>query len=220
MSFKDMFYKAPPEDKPEKVVPSPQLQQVYKDRSGAAFMSIPTQAPVQVDATSSDEFNQYLAKIMDDANLPGPDYYEFSKALDTLKALPLTEEQKYVTIFATFGAQGIKPQDLIDAAMKYITILGQKKSSEFDSSVQSAEVALKATKDKIVSLGEDNIKLQKQMTENARMIGELTNEFTTKESKLEIKKTTFNMAYQNFINKIMGDIENIKKYLINGSVTK
>lgn len=221
MSLKDLFYKAPPEDsKPEKVVPSPQLQQVYKDRSGAAFMPIPTQSSVQVDATSSDEFNQYLAKIMDDANLPGPDYYEFSKALDTLKASPLTEEQKYVTIFAGFGAQGLTPQALVDAAQKYIAILGQKKSSEFDTSVQSAELAIKNREESIRIFGEENVSLSQKIADNAKRIGELTEEMTKMKTKVEVKKTTFNMAYQNFINKIMGDIENIKKYLINGSVTK
>lgn len=222
MSFKDMFYKAPEESKPEKITtikPTLGTNNGGISPLGSISAGVYT-APTQIDATSSDEFNQYLAKIMDDANLPGPDYYEFSKAMDTLRSSPLTEEQKYATIYAAFGAQGVTPQGLVDAAQKYIAILGQKKSSEFDTSVQSAELAIKNREESIRIFGEENVKLSSQIADNAKRIAELTEEMSRMKTKVEVKKTTFNMSYQNFINKIMGDIENIKKYLINGSVTK
>lgn len=217
MSLKDMFWK----DTGPKEAPA--------SREGAIVaknISIGMQAigglgtPIQVDATSGSEFDQYLNKLMDDANLPGPDYYEFSKALGTLKASSLTEEQKYITIFAGFGAQGVTAQSLVDAAQKYIAILGQKKSNEFDASVQSAEGNLKSIKNQMADLGDQNAKLQQQLVDNAKKLGELTQEYSSKETKLEVKKTTFNMSYQNFINKIMADIGNITKYLINGQSTK
>lgn len=217
MNLKDMFWKGdtseplrndPP--KPNAYVPPPQI----------VSMTNAGMPQSQVDSNSSDEFNQYLQKALDDANLPGPDYYEFSKALDTLKASPLTEEQKYATIFAGFGAQGVKPQDLVDAAQKYIAILGQKKSSEFDTSVQSAEQAIKDSEESIRVIGEENVSLSQKIADNAKKISELSDKLNSMKTKVEVKKTTFNMSYQNFINKIMGDIENIKKYLINGSVTK
>lgn len=175
--------------------------------------------PVQTDPTSQSEFDQYLQKILQDANLPGPDYYEFSNALSTLKASPLTEEQKYVTIFAGFQAQGVTSQALVDAAQKYIAILGQKKSTEFDTSVQSAELAIKNREESIRIFGEENVTLSNKIADNARKIGELTEEMNKMKTKVEVKKTTFNMAYQNFIKKIMDDIENIKKYLY-GNATK
>lgn len=171
------------------------------------------------DPTSQSEFDQYLDRIMQDANLPGPDYYEFANALSTLKASPLTEEQKYVTIFAGFQAQGVTPQALVDAGQKYIAILGQRKSTEFDTSVQSAELAIKNREESIRIFGEENVTLSNKIADNAKRIGELTEEMNKMKTKVEVKKTTFNMAYQNFIKKIMDDIENIKKYLY-GNATK
>lgn len=218
MSLKDLFYKAQPEE--HKVPSGKPTPTVGYNAPQAIGPAVSSSVPVQVDATSSDEFNQYLAKIMDDANLPGPDYYEFSRAMATLNSSPLTEEQKYATIYAAFSAQGVTAQGLVDAAQKYLVILSQKKSSEFDTSVQSAELAIKNREESIRAFGEENVSLSQRIADNAKKIGELTEEMTKMKTKVEVKKTTFNMAYQNFINKIMGDIENIKKYLINGPITK
>lgn len=219
MGLKDLFYKAAAG---EIKVPSVKTVQgaTMATNISIGMQTLVPSVPVQVDPTSSDEFDQYLAKIMDDANLPGPDYYEFSKALDTLKSSPLTNEQKYVTIFAGFGVQGITPQSLIDTANKYLVILAQKRVSEFDASVHSAELAIKNREDSIKTFGEENVSLSQKIADNAKRITELTEEGNKMRTKVEIKKTTFTMSYNNLILRIKADIENIKTYLINGSVTK
>lgn len=212
MSLKEMFWK-----KPEGSEEVPKLKAFNPPLPSATAIAA---VMPQVDATSGSEFDQYLNKIMEDANLPGPDYYEFSKALASLKSAPLTDEQKYVTIFAGFQAQGVTPKALVDAAQKYIAILGQKKSSEFDPSVASAEVSITGKESLVKQLGEENIRLSQQIQDNATKITKATEEVTTLRSKLEIKKTTFNLSFQNFIKKIMDDVDNITKYLVNGQSTK
>lgn len=210
--MRNFFFKdgggVPPSTKAVKPSPSPP-------------MAIPQAAPpTQVDATSSAEFNQYLQKILKDSNLPGPDYYEFSNALETLKSAPLTEQQKFVTMFAGFQAQGITAQSLVDTAKQYIVILNNRKAAEFDASVSSAEHTIEQKQAQYTDLLNKNTELAKQIQDNGTKAEVLLGDINTSKSKLETKKTTFNMAFQALIAKIGVDIENITKYLINGTTTQ
>lgn len=215
MSIKNFFIKSDP------VVPSAKVERQPIPTFTAGTIPDPTKT-IQVDTSSTGEFNQYLMKLMDDANLPGPDYYEFAKALNTMVAMgtSLTEELRYKVTFASFQAQGVTAQSLVDAAAKYIAILSQKKSSEFDASVSSAANTLQNIEKAIEALTKENDELATKMSNNGKKIAQFTADVADKKTKLEIKKTTFEMSYKAFIEKIMSDIENIKKYLLNGNATQ
>lgn len=220
MSFKDFFINTPATTVLKDIVANQSAgNKPYYAPPSINGMS-EEQTIAKIDSKSTDDFNQYLMKLMDDANLPGPDYYEFVKALKALEAIPLTEQQKYVSVFAGFQAQGVTAQSLIDAAQKYIAILGQKKSSEFDTSVASASAKLVEIDNMVKQLTEENEQLTAKLTENAKKIAGMSNQSIEMRQKLEIKKTTFEMSFKNFINKIMSDIDNITKYLIDGNATK
>lgn len=168
----------------------------------------------------ADEFSKYFQDIMDKANLPGPDYYEFSKALDSMKGMPLSDQQRFVTVFAGFAAQGVKPQALVDAANQYLNILNQKKESEFEASVKAAQGQVDQKKQKIEQLTKENADLTAKIQQNTTDMMTLNNEVMDMQGKLESKKTTFAMSFQNFTQKILADIEKIKTYLINGNATQ
>lgn len=221
MSFRDLFFK-PEENVPPKsshttaTAPSNNLM----DRPAGVYNQ-PQTVIVQgvVDASGLTEFNKYFQKIMDDANLPGPDYYEFSKALESMNSLPLSEQQKFVAVFASFATQGVKPQALIDAASKYLQILEQKKVQEFDASVNAATQGIQQKKDKVDDLNKQNAELTAKIQANTTEILNLSNQVVTDQGKVESKKTTFNMAYNSFTQKIKEDIAKIQNYL-NGNVTQ
>lgn len=221
MSFKDLFFKPedhvpPKSDHTTATAPSNNLM----DRPAGVYTH-PQTGVVQgvVDASGLTEFNKYFQKIMDDANLPGPDYYEFSKALESMNSLPLSEQQKFVAVFASFATQGVKPQALIDAASKYLQILEQKKVQEFDASVNAATQGIQQKKDKVDDLNKQNAELTAKIQANTTEILNLSNQVVTDQGKVESKKTTFNMAYNSFTQKIKEDIAKIQNYL-NGNVTQ
>jgi len=221
MSFKDFFIKSdtpPPDKKITTVKPTTGPSGSGVSMMGATSAGVHT-VP-QLDQNSTSEFNKYLMKLMDDANLPGPDYYEFAKALQALAAVPLTEQQKYMSVFAGFQAQGVTAESLVDAAGKYIAILGQKKSSEFDASVSTAAQSIKNMESAIERLRLENEELTNKLSANAQQMAKLNGDVIANKGKLEIKKTTFEVSYKNFIEKIMQDRENIQKYLINGTTTQ
>src|SRR5689334_3157398 len=55
------------------------------------------------------KFAAYFDKLFSEANIPGPDYYEFSKMIEVMKAVP-DEQVRYTTAFAGLSVQGLDKQ--------------------------------------------------------------------------------------------------------------
>lgn len=214
MGIKNIFWKD--------VSPKEEPKRILKEYTKAPVNVIPSVGIPQgsIDITSAGEFDKYFLDIMEKANLPGPDYFEFAKALEGLKNAGLPEEQKLLAVFAGFQAQGVAPQQLVDAANKYIDILNSKKTGEFDASVVTAQNVILGKEQRIDALVKENAEIAAKLQKNNEEVQFLTQERVNLLGKLESKKTTFNMSFQNFIQKIQKDIESIQKYLINGNITK
>lgn len=225
MGLKDIFWKdtGPKDSSPKGNLSGQQVATKYyapPAPGGITQSYAPEPIKGSIDITSAGEFEKYFLDIMDKANLPGPDYYEFARALEGLKNAGLPEEQKLLAVFAGFQAQGVTPQGLVDAANKYITILESKKTNEFEASVRDAQLVIGNRASRITELQKKNEELTKQIQSNATEADDLMKQNITSQSKLESKKTTFNMSFQNFIAKIQKDIQSIQTYLINGNTTK
>src|SRR5690242_16707817 len=60
------------------------------------------------------EIVEYFEKVFAENNIPGPDYFEFRKALDKMKNVAQDEATKIKTVFIGFEAMGLTAQKLID----------------------------------------------------------------------------------------------------------
>lgn len=219
MGLKDIFWKDNgPKESPRE--PSKKITSYVPSTPSSASIRTVGAPQANIDITSAGEFDKYFLGIMDQANLPGPDYFEFAKALEGLKNAGLPEEQKLLAVFAGFQAQGVTPQSLVDAANKYIDILNSKKTGEFDASVVAAQNVILGKEQRIDALVKENAEIAAKLQKNNEEVQFLTQERVNLLGKLESKKTTFNMSFSNFIQKIQKDIESIQKYLINGNITK
>lgn len=204
MSFKDLFFK-PDEEAPKLKAFNPPAP------SATAMQAVMPQGVVTAEGV--DEFTKYFTKVMDDNNIPGPDYYEFSKALLSMAAVGISEQQKYVVVFAGFAAQGIKAELLYDTAARYVEILETKKQEEFETALASAQASIDQKKARVDALVKENTDLTAKIQANTTDMMNLNVDITTQQGKLESKKTTFNMAFNNFVQKIHNDMEKIKTYL-------
>src|SRR4051794_1957270 len=59
--------------------------------------------PQAADANS--KFNEYFNKLIAEANLPGPDYYEFSKMTEAMQGIS-DEKGRYCAAYAGLQVQG------------------------------------------------------------------------------------------------------------------
>ena len=70
----------------------------------------------------ADKFNHYFNKLFEEANIPGPDYYEFSKMVEAMRSIP-DEEARYVAAFAGLNVQGLDKTRLLSTASEYLQLL-------------------------------------------------------------------------------------------------
>lgn len=166
------------------------------------------------------EFIDYFKKVFADANIPGPDFNEFVSALDMLKAQPMDEQSKYVSIFASMTVQGVTKQRLIDTAQVYIDKFAEKHQS-FTAALQDMndnEIGgRQAAMDNLAKENNDIDVEMKRLADkkmaNAEEINKMNMELNEQSTKLSIKKTNFESTYNKMVNEIKVTVENIKRYI-------
>ena len=60
-----------------------------------------------VDMASAEKFEKHFETLFDKANLPGPDYFEFWKTMETLEKHIPDESARIAATFASLSVQGL-----------------------------------------------------------------------------------------------------------------
>jgi hypothetical protein len=161
---------------------------------------------------NSTKFKEYFEKLFREANLPGPDYFEYSKMLEAMQAVP-DEQVRFITAFAGLSVQGLDKQKLLSTAGQYLQLL-ETDAQNFHSSVDAA-------------LQEKVVEKKRQMEEKEKRIQQLTQEISAlqndllttqaeiKENEAKIEANTGGYKYESeaMKNRIARDIEKIKTYI-------
>ncbi len=163
---------------------------------------------------------QLLAKAIDDANLPGFDYYEFAQLLSELKASNPSEQALFQTAFASAKVMKASKESLVQSANTYLGIL-KAKSADFETACQLKidELVIsreKGLKDMDVAIQEKSAAIQKLTEEINAMTAQktqVTNEIAENRVKIETKRNNFNATLQMYTGRIQGDVEKITKYI-------
>lgn len=161
---------------------------------------------------SSEKFRNYFANLFKDANMPGPDYYEFTKMVEAMSSIP-DEKMRYTTAFAGLSIQGLDKKKLLDTAAGYLNILDSD-ANNFHSTVD------KALQEKVVARKKEMEDKSKRIQELTREISDLTmrlellnKEIKENEEKINANSGSYQAELANLKNKINQDLQKINHYI-------
>lgn len=173
--------------------------------------TIVTQAKAPT-AVETDKFKNYFDQLFKDANLPGPDYFEFASMTKAMHAIA-DEKARYSAAFAGLSVQGLDKTKLLETANAYLKIL-ETDAANFNSTVDAALA------EKVKAKQEAITAKHKRIEELAREIDDLKNkvqllqmEVKENEEKIASNTGSYRACAESRKMEIMKDIERIKEYV-------
>ena len=159
-----------------------------------------------------EKFQQYFNTLFKEANIQGPDYYEFSKMIEAMSSIP-DEKARYAAAFAGLSVQGLDKTRLLSTAAQYLQVL-ETDASNFNNTID-ATLHEKVINKKL-EIEEKNKKIQQLSREiedlqNKMMV--LQKEIKESEEKIENNSTGYKTESDHMKNKIQSDIEKIKQHI-------
>lgn len=177
---------------------------------------------IPVDSEKERKVIDNLLQLLDQANLPGPDFYEFYVALKEMQksGVALDEATLYRTVYTTLKITGLTKDKLVQSCNQYLSILNDH-MKEFESNHQQT------VNSKVGSKVSEKEAIDKSVSEKKAQIEALNQEIValaTKKAQLEvdIQKETENIestkkAFMSGFNKLTGELSgNVQK--INGYI--
>lgn len=206
------------------VLEDPQTTQGHVQEGAGAASTEPelrTQSanpPPTISQADLTKFEKHFSQLFDQTNLPGPDYYEFWKTMDTLEALIPDEKARIQAVYASLKIQGLTKKILIDSAGKYKEVVLQDKAS-FESAVQQkSQNEITGRQEKIQQMEKDREekrrlieKLQKEIEDSAGKINTLQKEIADEQAKIESAQRGYLAACSAMVSKIESDMERFQQ---------
>jgi hypothetical protein len=167
-----------------------------------------------------DKFAKHFEKLFDQANLPGPDYYEFMKMMETLEVHIKDEKARLSATYASLTIQGLTKDKLLDTAKKYKEIINHDKSHFEKIANEKSEKEIGQKRKDVQNL-EETIrknseliqKLTKEITESQQAMGNLKATIAEEENKLAKNKQGYLLACDALMKQISEDIIKIQTTL-------
>lgn len=174
-------------------------------------------APDAVASTSSvvfasDKFKAYFDNLFQESNMPGPDYYEYSRMIEAMSAIS-DEKTRFVSAYAGLSLQGLDKDKLIKTANQYLQVVDTD-ARNFNSTVE------KAMQEKVVGKKkemEDKAKriqdLTREISELSQKLESIRSEIQENEQKIQANARTYTHESDTLKNKINQDIQKINQYI-------
>lgn len=171
-----------------------------------------------VGVVNQDIYNN-LKSILNECNLPGPDYLELKTAADANKLLIQDENMRiqfsYNSLKAT--APKLTKKIVLDSIDKYVEfienerIVAQKESDEvFTSEVTARQEKIDTLTSNIEKSKEEIIKLNEKILALSQEINTVGAEKMNKENELTIKKKNFDTTIDTIVNELKSDKSKIE----------
>ncbi len=161
----------------------------------------------------NDKFTEHFDNLFKDANLPGPDYYEFSKMTDAMQGIT-NEQARYSAAFAGLEVQGLHKQKLLQSAQHYVQLI-EEDAAAFNDSIHNAfEEKVSKAKSEIEEAKSEMNKLSQQIQKLQHQVETQTAEMAESETRLRNSQRGYAIASQRCKQKLLADIDKINQHIL------
>ena len=161
---------------------------------------------------ASDKFKVYFDNLFKETNFPGPDYFEFSRMIEAMSAIP-DEKTRFISAYAGLSLQGLDKDKLLKTASQYLQVVDND-AKNFQATVD------KALQEKVVGKKKEMEDKARRIQELAKEINDLnakmeslTNDIRENEEKIHSNSNTYRQESDNMKNKIAQDVQKINQYI-------
>ena len=162
----------------------------------------------------------FLVQAIEKNNLPGFDYFEFRRAVLSLRQMDLEDEKAFKSAFATASTLGITKDKLLETASYYRHVV-EKEKEKFDQALENQNATkVKAREEEMSRL---NDQIERHKAEISRLqdeVAEYLEQISTAEKNIELETQKISKAHESFekthksvLLEIDADIENLHKFL-------
>lgn len=207
-------------ENPQKATPQPIVAPKTPVEVGIANTS-PGSLPVP-SGTIDQKFLDHFENLLKNINIPGPDYLEFTRAIEGLEEMGFTEEQKFRAAWNTFTAMGGSEDKkyLIDTAQKYIDSLNQDKNNYLSAIQNRVQVEVGGLNTKLSELENRNqaiadqiAKLQTEVQQNNQEISVINAKISEQTAKITNNKNNYEVTHGRVVGQIQDDVTKINQYI-------
>jgi hypothetical protein len=161
---------------------------------------------------ADNRFTGHFDKLLNEANIPGPDYYEFARMIAVMQGIP-DEAARYKAAFAGLQVQGLNMQQLLDTAEEYLRVLTTDANqfqatvdTSYQEKVKDKEAEAEEKAGRIQALSQEILQLQQQ-------IGTLQEEIRSSKEKLAGGNSAYTAESKRRQQDIRRDVEKIRQYI-------
>jgi hypothetical protein len=179
----------------------------------------PKPTPV-IRETDLSKFEKHFSELFDKANLPGPDYFEFWKMMDTLETHIPNEQARMKAVFDSLKIQGLNKGILLQTAERYRNIVIEDKNNfeavvqqKVQSEVQGRQVKIQQLEKTKTEKEQMIIRLQEEIAAASKQIETLQQEIAEEQNKIESAQSGYIMACSAMISKIEQDIKTFQEVI-------
>ncbi|MGC3947014.1 MAG: hypothetical protein QM762_21270 [Chryseolinea sp.] len=177
-------------------------------------------SPQVLNSEDFDKFENHFEKLFDQANLPGPDYYEFMRMNETLESHIKDDKARLAATFASLSIQGLTKETLITTADRYKEIIAEDRSKfertagdKNDNEIGGRRQELMQLEESVRKNAEVIQRLTQEINDAQNGINGLKSSIQEEEQKLEKNRQGYLLASDAMMMKIETDIQKIKNNL-------
>lgn len=210
-SIKNAFVTEIPDEVPSTIVnnATQEVPTVNQTVPPAPIFSTTTSTPKTIEGQVDDELLQKLCQVMEESNLPGPDYLELKNVAnnDEMKKAMPNETQRLNVAFITMKSSSpdMTKERVLSSIETYIQMMENERKAGHEQLDKIWQERVESQRSAVSVAEAEIVKLQKELQELAQFVQNKNNEIAQASNECNINKANFDATVDFLVNNLTED---------------